>query len=328
MPSGASTTEVIFPMTTDERTHDRTDTTLDDMVSLDDALEKKRELRSQRSEVDPGKLYERLTVEEAAERAERLRGLTDAEKLLSRIKEFFGRGSLYDYRKKLDQAGEYHAQMQIISKNLETKIGDVSVKKQKSQNQLILDEAEFQTNATIAVHYDRQLADASARYETAQNGAAGHAPATTDAMQGVQEITKLRQKIAEVNAENNRLAVRILTGREIVGNLDSQEHQLQKMYSGFEDQRVRVQGHLELARIRDDVLDGVKGSKSIDGVYKHAGAAIETLTTMQHKLNLDSFGELSTEYQVRTPGTKQRPIAGKQFWQTIELFPRSTGRNE
>lgn len=310
-------------MTTDDRTRDRTDTTLDDMVSLDDALEKKRELRSQRAEVEPGGLYERLKAEEAATRAERLRGLTDAEKLLTHIKEFFGRGPLYDYRKKLEQASTYHAQMQIISKNLETKITDVTGKKQKAQHQLILDESEFQTNATIAVHYDRQLADASARYETAQNGAVGHAPATTDAMQGVQEITKLRQKIAEVNAENNRLAVRILTGREIVTNLDMQEHKLQTMYAGFEDQRVRVQGHLDLARIRDDVLDGVRGTASIDSVYKHAGAAIEGLSTMQRKLNLDSFEELSTAYQVKAPGTKQRPVAGKQFWQTVELFPRN-----
>jgi hypothetical protein len=312
-------------MTTEDRIRDRTDTTLDDMMSLDDALEKKRDLHSQRSDIEPGGLYERLKAEEAATRAERLRGLTDAEKILTRIKEFFGRGPLYDYRKKLEQAEAYHAQMQIISKNLETKIVDVTGKKQKAQHQLIIDEAEFQTNATIAVHYDRQLADASARYETAQNGSVDRAPATTDAMQGVQEITKLRQKLAEVNAENNRLAVRILTGREIVTNLDMQEHKLQNMYAGFEDQRVRVQGHLDLAHIRDDVLDGIKGTDSIDGVYKNVGAAIEGVVAMQRKLNLDSFEELSTAYQIRAPGTKQQPVAGKQFWQTVELFPR-TGR--
>jgi hypothetical protein len=314
-------------MDDDTKNRIKDQTTLDDVIALEDALERKSFLKTQRSENDPQGLYARLKQEETIQEEESFRGLSDAQRLLAKIKEFFGRGPLYEYRKEMEKAESLYSQMTVVSKNLETKIDDVTKRKVTVEKQLILDEAELQTNAVIVLHYERQLADVTARYESARNGSAAQVPATTEAMEGVQEVMKLRQSLSEVNAENNRLAVRILSGREIANNLETQYSQIQRLHQGFEEQRVRAEGYLELARVHDDALKGVGESRSINALYKQTGAAIEVMLGMQKNLKLDAIENLSTEYRVRSPSASYKPVAGKQFWQTLDLFPSSNGND-
>jgi len=311
---------------TDTRTRDH-EHTLDDVIALEDALEQKDTIKEQRTESDPRGLYARLKQEEAAERAERVRHLTSSEKLLARMKEFFGRGPEFEYHKHLNQVEHFYTHMTVVSKNLEEKITDIGKQKVTAEKQLILDEAELQTNAVIAFHYERQLADTTTRYEAAKTGTASRIPATTDAMENVQEITRLRQSLSEVHAENNRLAIRILSGREIVRNLGTQYDHVQHLYQGFEEQRVRAEGSMQLAQIHGDALKGVSDSKSVSLLYKQTGAAVEVMMRMQKELKLDAIENLPVEYRVPSPSAKHKPVAGKQYWQTLDLFPSRTSKN-
>jgi len=118
--------------------------------------------------------------------------------------------------------------------------------------------------------------------------------------------------------------VRVLTGREVVAGLDVQERQLQSLYASFEQQRVSVEGHLSIIKLHNESLEGVRDKTTINGVYKGAGAAIEEILAMQRTLKLDTFEDLSDDYRVKTPGMKRKPVAEKQFWQTLDLFPKSS----
>jgi hypothetical protein len=72
-------------------------------------------------------------------------------------------------------------------------------------------------------------------------------------------------------------------------------------------------------------MQGVSDSKSINTLYKRAGVAMEVLVKMQKDLKLDAIEQLSTEYRVPSSSARHRPVAGKQYWQTLDLFPDRKG---